>query len=1034
MKTQLTKSLRVFGLLALICTLTVTGVAGNLQAAKAAPMAASKAAAPAARLAADLPAETCTLVAPGERLCELYARFGTLTLPDGVMVPVWGFSFNPTGAVEVPGPALIVNQGENVTISLTNQIAGEEVSLSVPGQAFLPDQTGAATGDTQSYSFLAQYPGTYSYEAGLTANGPIQVAMGLFGPLIVRPAGNPSAAYDDFAGGTIITPTFTTDFTDEALLVLSEVDPVFNTSPDLATFNPKYWLLNGFSYNQTSTISVAPGSTLLLRYLNAGLQEHSIGVLGLHQTVVGLDNHKLPYSYRVVAETIGAGQALDVIVSIPPNVTVGTRYPVYNTGLQQNHNSGELTTNNQVAFGGILTFIEVTGGTPAADTGPLATSVSITPGLANSSTDVTLDATLDETNTGGEDVVAAEYFTNTIGLPGSGIALPVAPGISVNVSALIPAATLAGWEQGDVTFYVRGQDASGDWGPISSTVLDLVTGGPAIRGMVVSPSPTNGSRPVMVRATADGTLSGGLNVMAAEYFVDATGANGTGSSMALNMLAPIVEASATIPQPFVDGLTEGEHVIYIHGMDEFNNWGAFSAISLWIDKTGPPSTGSSLAPNPNNGRTALNASSNSIRLMAEAGIIAEISPVERAEGFINTIGADGAGFPLVAYDALYNNKVEVVYVDLPLPTINLLAEGPNPIYFHAKDKAGNWGTYDFLTLVIDKTGPINLGATLTPNPTAGAASVQLLASFQDPDGVNANGTAPGSTIVAAEWFMGVDPGAGFANPMIAFDGSFDTDSEIVQALINVTGWANGNYIINTRARDLAGNWSAITQTTLSVTAAAFNSILQDNFESGDLGSWSGVVGEMAVDAAARLDAGSLGLQAKISGSASAYLADQSPAGEKDYRASFLFNPHWSYSGGSEQEIFVGRDAAGTSIFGIQYRDGYSGQSAAVRAWALVNGEKAFTEWAEVKSNVRQNLSLSWHSDKNGSLLFVVDGKTVQMLNNLDTSAFQLEEVWLGPSGGLTENAFGSQYFDEFVSQRSGAPQLDFKLFIPSVRR
>jgi hypothetical protein len=183
-----------------------------------------------------------------------------------------------------------------------------------------------------------------------------------------------------------------------------------------------------------------------------------------------------------------------------------------------------------------------------------------------------------------------------------------------------------------------------------------------------------------------------------------------------------------------------------------------------------------------------------------------------------------------------------------------------------------------------------------------------------------------------------------------------------------------------------------------------------------------------------MDAGSLGLRAVINGSAAAYLVDNSPAAEKDYRASFLFNPHWTYSDGSEQEIFVGRDAAGASLFGIQYRDGYAGQSAGVRAWVLVSGEKVYTEWAAVKSNVRQNLSLAWQSNAAGTLLFMVDGKTVQTLGGLDTSAYQLEEVWLGPSGGLSGTAFGTMYFDEFVSQRSGAPQLDFKLFIPSVRR
>jgi hypothetical protein len=951
-----------------------------------------------------------------------------MTLADGPGVPVWGFSFSASGPVGIPGPALIVDEGDTVTIELHNALPGERISLSIPGQSFLPNTLGVIAPNTLVSTFVASQPGTYAYEAGLTANGPAQVAMGLFGAFIVRPTANPSWAYDDPA----------TAFTDEALLVFSEVDPAFSFSPDtpdLNIFKPKYWLLNGSSYSQTVPISVAPGSTLLLRYLNAGLQEHSIGILGRHQTVIGQDNQQLPFSYRVVAETIGAGQALDVLVTIPPTVTVGTRYPIYNTGLQQNHNGGTLAGNNTVAYGGILTFVEVTGGVAAADTGPLASGVTITPDVANATTDVTLAATLDETNTGGELVVAAEYFTDTVGAPGTGLAMAVTPGVTVSVSELISGATLANWETGDVTFYVRGQDADGTWGPLSSTVLDLINVGPVVRGLYIAPSPTNGSRPVLLRATGDGAVSGGLNVTATEYFIDDnTGAPGTGIAMALNRVAPIVEATATIPQPVVDALAEGEHVVYVRAMDALNNWGGFSTISLWVDKTGPPSAGTSLVPNPNSGRIALNASSNSIRMMGEAGILSEISVVERAEGFIDAVGANGAGFPLVAYDALYNNLTEIVYVDIPLPTIQLLSEGPHPISFHSKDVAGNWGSYDSLTLVIDKTGPGNVSGSVTPNPAVGAVTVELLAGYVDTGATNPNGTAPGSTIVAAEWFVGVDPGAGFANPMVADDGSFNSNTETAQALINVTSWVPGTYQLRVRAKDIAGNWSGLTTINLTRTAPAVTNLLLDGFESGDLGSWSSVVGSMEVAGAASLDAGSYGLRAVIDGSAPAYVVDQSPNAEKDYRAGFLFNPHWSYNGGNDQDIFVGRDGQGNAIFGLQYRDGYSAEGAGVRAWALAGGEKVYTAWAALKTNARQSLSLSWRSDAAGTLFFMVDGKAVQALTGLDTSASVLEEVWLGPSGGLSEQAFGTQFFDGFESQRNDAPLLLFKLFVPSVQQ
>ncbi len=51
----------------------------------------------------------------------------------------------------------------------------------------IPDTTGVAAGASTIYTFTASSPGTFLYEAGLTPNGQHQVAMGLYGALIVRP-------------------------------------------------------------------------------------------------------------------------------------------------------------------------------------------------------------------------------------------------------------------------------------------------------------------------------------------------------------------------------------------------------------------------------------------------------------------------------------------------------------------------------------------------------------------------------------------------------------------------------------------------------------------------------------------------------------------------------------------------------------------------------------------------------------------------------------------------------------------------------
>ena len=194
--------------------------------------------------AATLPDTTCTPTGVGTRTCDLWATTGTLSLP-GASVPIWGYADTDSGAATLPGPVLIATQGETVTVNLTNNL-GEASALLFQGQAMVPDRVGAAAnGGTTTYTFVASNPGTYLYEAGLLPNAQHQVAMGMFGALIVRPAA-PNQAYADAA----------TAYDDEAVLVLSEFDPNLNNSSDPALFDmrnfaPRYFMINGKAYPDT---------------------------------------------------------------------------------------------------------------------------------------------------------------------------------------------------------------------------------------------------------------------------------------------------------------------------------------------------------------------------------------------------------------------------------------------------------------------------------------------------------------------------------------------------------------------------------------------------------------------------------------------------------------------------------------------------------------------------------------------------------------------------------------------------------------
>ncbi len=785
--------------LGLLMIAAVIGAAlGTSQGVQAAPVGVAAESAAPVHVAATLPADTCVL-AGSTRTCEMWATTGTLTLVDGTIVPIWGYTDVNGGPAQLPGPTLIANEGETVEIVLHNTLTFT-TSLSVPGQDFVPDLIGVGAGGVITYSFTASNVGTYAYEAGFAAtgggpDGTRQVMMGMYGAFVVRPAGQPTWAYGD-AGSA---------FVDEALLVFSEIDLAFNASPVTFTLNlyqPDYWLINGLAYTETASIPTAPGNTVLLRYLNAGIQERTIGLLGVRQLVLGEDSSGLaPITrFSVVAETMGAGQSLDTLVQIPMTVTVGTKYPIYNTGFQQLHNNGQMAISGAVAFGGIVTFLDVVGGGALPDVGPLASGVLVSPNPASGMGPVSLSATLDESTTGGSNVIAAEFFTDTLGADGTGIPMTiVGSGPTVAVTATVSAGTLATWPHGDVTFYVHGQDANGLWGAFSSDVLDLVKVGPEVRGMVLTPPATNGTVDVAIQATADDTNFGNINVVMAEYFLDFIGPDGSGNAMNLNLVAPITSLTAVIPAATVNALPEGDHAIYIHAQDAIGNWGEYAIIVLRVDKTGPIATGHLVGPTPNNGTLSINSSIFAVRLQASfSDMGAASSSIENAEGFIDTAGANGSGFPFFASDAVFNGTSEQAYVDIPLSTVRILTQGPHTIMFHGKDAAGNWGAFASMTIVIDKTGPNTVSVFTTPaTPPPGTTFVTLYGNINDP----ANGAAPASNLVTAEWFRGVDPGAGFGNVMTALDGAFNSPTEVARATINIGAWTNGPHIISVRGKD-----------------------------------------------------------------------------------------------------------------------------------------------------------------------------------------------------------------------------------------
>jgi hypothetical protein len=85
------------------------------------------------------------------------------------------------------------------------------------------------------------------------------------------------------------------------------------------------------------------------------------------------------------------------------------------------------------------------------------------------------------------------------------------------------------------------------------------------------------------------SFTGVSKIEAAEYFIDTTGATGTGLPMTLKQTfdgGVIRNVSAVIPSSVFSQLSAGTHTIYIHGEDILGNWGGFASITFTVTSPG----------------------------------------------------------------------------------------------------------------------------------------------------------------------------------------------------------------------------------------------------------------------------------------------------------------------------------------------------------------------------------------------------------------------------------------------------------------
>ena len=278
---------------------------------------------------------------------NLTARAGHISVADGGSIYSWGYTDG--SMMQLPGPTLIVNQGEAVTVTLTNAlpVAAGNVSIVFPGQDVTASggvdgslTSEAPNGGSVTYTFTATNPGTYQYHSGTQPD--LQVEMGLYGALIVRPNAAPTCP----SGGTAAYNHLATCYDREYLYVLSEIDYDTHVAAELQSGGPgpielpvgafasEYWLMNGRAGPDSlapdstpgegvqptqpygSLTRMHPGERVLIRLVGAGREAHPFHHHGNHSRVLANDGHLL-----LNASANLAGPLLFTLPSTPGGTT-----------------------------------------------------------------------------------------------------------------------------------------------------------------------------------------------------------------------------------------------------------------------------------------------------------------------------------------------------------------------------------------------------------------------------------------------------------------------------------------------------------------------------------------------------------------------------------------------------------------------------------------------------------------------------------------------------------------------------------------
>ena len=219
---------------------------------------------------------------------------------------VMAYAFNR----QVPGPRILIAQGDDVRINVTNNLPDETSvhwhGLILPNAMDGPGditQTPIPPGQTFTYEFTAIQAGTFFYHSHTDADR--QQALGMYGALIIEPQDRTrDEAYDYDADYVLQLQEWT-----------AKQGYTFPSMPMEGAL-PNFFTINGKAYPNTETIEARVGQRIRFRFIGSNAAFiHPMHIHGGPFTVVETDGEPIPEAARYEKDTInvGPGERYDVI-------------------------------------------------------------------------------------------------------------------------------------------------------------------------------------------------------------------------------------------------------------------------------------------------------------------------------------------------------------------------------------------------------------------------------------------------------------------------------------------------------------------------------------------------------------------------------------------------------------------------------------------------------------------------------------------------------------------------------------------------